>query len=128
MQFAVTFTASANLASGYSFAVVRSALSAAGVASAPTTLLEAPVPSNGKEMNVGNGFRFTISSTAITGAATETIQYYPATCSAAVSQRAGQSFESAECSNRGVCDRSSGLCECFQGYAGSACSDELVTV
>lgn len=26
-----------------------------------------------------------------------------------------------ECSNKGICDRSSGDCECFEGYDGSAC-------
>lgn len=26
-----------------------------------------------------------------------------------------------ECSNKGICDRSSGSCECFPGYEGSAC-------
>jgi hypothetical protein len=26
-----------------------------------------------------------------------------------------------ECSNKGMCDRSSGLCECYDGYEGSAC-------
>lgn len=29
--------------------------------------------------------------------------------------------ENVECSNRGACDRTSGLCSCFEGYYGSAC-------
>jgi len=28
----------------------------------------------------------------------------------------------AECSNRGICDRSSGECSCFTGYGGAACN------
>jgi hypothetical protein len=33
----------------------------------------------------------------------------------------GHTHRYAECSNRGACDRSSGVCECFEGYTGSAC-------
>jgi hypothetical protein len=29
--------------------------------------------------------------------------------------------KSVECSYRGVCDRASGSCKCFDGYEGSAC-------
>jgi len=29
-----------------------------------------------------------------------------------------------QCSNRGLCNHDSGLCECFHGYTGDACSDQ----
>jgi len=33
----------------------------------------------------------------------------------------------AECSNRGICNRESGLCECFTGYEGAACNRTVCT-
>ncbi|RYG63737.1 hypothetical protein EON64_15325, partial [archaeon] len=30
----------------------------------------------------------------------------------------------AECSNRGICDRGSGVCKCFPGYTSDACSEQ----
>jgi len=36
-------------------------------------------------------------------------------------QHSGHTHRYAECSNRGLCDRSSGVCECFEGYTGASC-------
>jgi hypothetical protein len=33
--------------------------------------------------------------------------------------------ESAECSEHGLCDRNAGICECFPGFIGNACEEQL---
>ena len=33
----------------------------------------------------------------------------------------GDRHKYAECSNRGICDSETGICECFSGYTGQAC-------
>lgn len=39
-----------------------------------------------------------------------------------------ENVENVECSNRGQCNRDTGLCECFAGYAGVACSRQSILV
>ena len=49
-------------------------------------------------------------------------------CSVEVVQEAAVQFEKAECSNRGLCNRLTGQCECFTNYAGFSCSQQTVYV
>jgi len=49
-------------------------------------------------------------------------------CSVEVVQMAAVEQEKAECSNRGLCNRLNGQCECFHGYAGFSCSQQTVYV
>ena len=49
-------------------------------------------------------------------------------CAVEVVQMAAVEQEKAECSNRGLCNRLNGQCECFNGYAGFSCSQQTVYV
>ena len=46
-------------------------------------------------------------------------------CAVAQVSAAAPDLEKAECSNRGVCDRTAGKCTCFTGYSGSACNAQV---
>jgi hypothetical protein len=49
-------------------------------------------------------------------------------CAVEVVQYAAKEQEKAECSNRGICNRQSGECDCFDGYAGYSCAQQTVYV
>jgi hypothetical protein len=56
------------------------------------------------------------------------IQWRLPTCEVTQTTSAESSYEKVECSNRGLCERSSGQCQCFSGYAGYNCAQQTVYV
>jgi hypothetical protein len=50
-----------------------------------------------------------------------TTEQFPAMTDSANTELSETAHYYMECSNKGICDRSSGVCECFPGYEGSAC-------
>lgn len=130
--YTFTYTANSDLASGYSVVAMQAWVDANGatVGGAGTTVLEAPVPlGESRPIAVGStGFAVTFDSSEIAGnspGTARTFELYPVECSARLERRASATTEAVECGNRGTCDRTSGLCDCFQGYAGSACSEPV---
>jgi hypothetical protein len=50
-----------------------------------------------------------------------TTEQFPSMMDSAGTQLTNTAHYYMECSNKGLCDRESGSCECFEGYEGSAC-------
>ena len=51
-----------------------------------------------------------------------------ARCSVTETTRSDIEYEKSECSGRGSCDRTSGLCACFEGFYGDHCSLQTILV
>jgi len=67
-------------------------------------------------------------SISLTSAQSFTFYWTLPSCTVTSTQSADVDIEKAECSNRGVCDRTSGKCECFDGYSGSTCNAQVIVV
>jgi hypothetical protein len=56
------------------------------------------------------------------------ITVYRVACSVAQLSAASPNYENKECSGRGKCDRSAGVCSCFDGFYGNACEKQTILV
>jgi len=48
-------------------------------------------------------------------------EYFLSSASTSIKPALGEAHFYSECSSRGICDRKSGECQCFEGYSGSSC-------
>lgn len=118
----ITITISANgVAGGLTFAATSQIYEAGAGASVPAT----PLPPDTLRASVPilYGLRVDFPSGPIVPGA-YVIKWRLPTCSITQTQRSG--WAAAECSRRGLCDRSTGECTCFAGYSGYSCSQQTV--
>jgi len=66
------------------------------------------------KLNMGVNAQYVMSATAATDYGAYIYKFYPPT---------GYNYV-AECSNRGVCDSTSGICQCFSGYTNDNCDTQ----
>lgn len=93
----------------------------------PTSLRKAVPGPYGLLVDFGTDTQLGIDFSG-TGPWTYTFAWRLPTCSVVVKTAAAKDLEKAECSNRGLCNRETGECECFTGYAGYSCSQQTVYV
>lgn len=116
------------LAGATSFTYEITKVDATGTDEASDGVVTLPLPSQtSKKMDIGYGLQLSFNS-ANYGAGTALWAVHIPACSVAYTTYADPSSENAECSNRGLCDRSSGLCSCFDGFAGAGCEDQVIVI
>jgi hypothetical protein len=91
--------------------------SARGCDGAQPKMKSVTVPSNTKTATTGTSQIYTV------GGSTQVIN-----CNVFEVPLTGSDTyeEHSECSNRGLCDASSGICDCFEGHTGEACSTQTI--
>jgi len=128
METTLTITKSAGASPSYTYAF--SDTKGYGVAVANSDIPETPVPSvrSGVEGPYGLLIDFSADMSALsTGINSFTFYWSLPKCTVGATP-ADADLEKAECSNRGVCDRTSGQCTCFDGYSGSTCNAQVIVV
>lgn len=116
-------SADANGVQTYSFtsAIYGSELGA----SLPST----PIPPKDLRKNIDIAYGLAVDfddSTDLLTPAIYTFKWRLAQWSVMEKKSASPSYESAECSNRGICNRKKGTCTCFAGYAGYNCGQQAI--
>jgi hypothetical protein len=71
-------------------------------------------------VEIGHGVQLQFATTSPTSGV-YSYHFVVGSCESSVVRRAGSEREAVECSNRGTCNRGSGLCECFEDYTGGNC-------
>jgi len=104
-----------------------------GSSSDELNIAAAPVPPSGLRGSIagpaGLIMSLDTSDTVLSlGVGTYPISWTLPSCTVSVSSAADKDLEKAECSNRGVCDRTSGSCQCFNGYSGASCTSQVIFV
>jgi hypothetical protein len=124
MTITVTITTGMD-ASAHNFAIAID--DAGGSAIAAAAMVAQPIPVDNDKVYVGYGAYLNFNSrTVATG--TYTIKFAVAQCAVTETVTASVYSEHAECSNRGACDRETGLCQCFDGYYGHNCAQQSILV
>lgn len=85
------------------------------------------IPIDYQRVYIGYGMYVRFSGRK-TSAGRYTFGYSTPTCSVVQTRASAANNENAECSNRGDCDDSTGLCACYDGFYGHNCESQTILV